>query len=134
MARPSRQHMLKMLKNSTRLLVDSATQIQSMIIGCVAICTRSYSCVCVCDVPLVSRISSSCLRMCTKSCTIESDRSSSRVRSISSGFSLAASPSCARNAKHVIRLYRYGAINSEKKHTLKATPTRGTNGHQGSGI
>lgn len=43
-------------------------------------------------IPLVSRISSSSLRMWIKSCTIESDRSSRRVRSTSSGFSLAASP------------------------------------------
>lgn len=64
MAKPRRQHILKTLKISTRWFVDS----------------------------FVSRISSSRFRIMAKVWTIESDRSSRRFRSISSGFNLAASP------------------------------------------
>lgn len=42
--------------------------------------------------PFVLRISSSRLRAAAKSCTIASDKSSNRLRSTSSGFSLPASP------------------------------------------
>ena len=47
--------------------------------------------------PLVSRISSSRFRICEKSCTMASDRSSRRLSSTSRGFSFAASPSYTKH-------------------------------------
>jgi len=46
------------------------------------------------NLPFVSLISSSFLRILAKSCTIASDKSSNRFNSTSTGFNFAASPIC----------------------------------------
>lgn len=79
--------MLNILKNNTRLFVDSANKKKKTIKRFKILLFIIFSIV----LPFVLLISSSRLRVAAKSCTIASDISSNRLRSTSSGLNLPAS-------------------------------------------
>lgn len=85
-AKPNKQHILNILKNSTRLFVFSKIKQlkNNKIINNSFLGFNSF-------LPFVSRISSSRLRIKAKSRTMESERSSSLFKSTSNGFNLEAS-------------------------------------------